>query len=98
LTEFLKYFFDAPLFQVCLLAIFFWVTLIFLFQKLYKFAALSAVVFFFLLSILALGPLGQHFYERIRGKREPTFKMPDREQVEQCRERVRQYREELKHP
>jgi hypothetical protein len=39
-----------------LLAIFFWVTLIFLFQKLYKLAIVSAAIFF-LLGTLAMGRL-----------------------------------------
>ena len=96
MTDFLRYLLDASLFQICLAAMFFWIALIFLFHKLYKYAALSAIIFFFLVGILAVGPLGQHFAERIRGKREPTFKMLSKEQIEEQREKIRRYRDNLK--
>ena len=74
--------------------IFFWVTLIFLVRKLYAFALLFAVLFFVSFGVLAVGPLGEHFRERISGKREPTFKMMDKQKIDELREKIRREREE----
>ncbi len=87
-------FFRESLFWIIGMAILFWVALIFLARKLYKLALLFALFFFISFAIIASGPMGERFRERISGKREPTFKMLDKKQVDQLREKIRRDREE----
>ena len=95
MSEFLHWLFSQDsLFSIIGAAIFFWVTLIFLIRKLYKFALLFAVLFLVCLAVLAAGPLGDHFRERMSGKREPAFKMLDKQQMDEVREKIRREREE----
>ncbi len=95
MSEFLSWLFSQnQLFWLLAAVISFWAALNFLVCKLRKFALLFAVLFCASFGILAAGPLGDHFRERMSGKREPAFKMLDKQQIDAVREKIRREREE----
>ena len=85
--DFLRYFFDAPMFSLVAMIVLLSITFVFIYNKIYKYALIFALLFAVAFGIFMTGPMGEELMKKFR-RRQPTFQLPDQKEIDEARKKV----------
>jgi len=88
--EFLRYISETPVFPMVAMIVFLSITLVFLYNKLYKYALMSALLFAMAFGLFMTSPMGEDLIKKFK-KRERTFHFPDQKEIDEARKKIREH-------